>query len=276
MMSDMNKVAIAYRIYPEVSKIPPVFANDKYKMSELCLRSFRDSLEGLDIKMWALMDNCPPEYEELFVKYFGDRDLEFVHLPGVGNGASFGKQMDILSKQNFSENIYFAEDDYFYLPGKFHLMTDLISNESVDFVSPYDHLDYYELRLHDHPSEVLFSGDRHWKTSATTCMTFLTTKKALRQTESVFRTYTRNNYDTSLWMSLTRYRALNPAFYLRSLRNSYYLKVLLKMWMHSPLETLLGRRRKLYTPLPSIATHMDNKHLAPTINWYRLFEKYDI
>ena len=61
-------VAVAYRIYPKVSRAPPVFADDKYQLSELCLKSFRDSLGSLKVKMFVLLDNCPPSYEDLFTE----------------------------------------------------------------------------------------------------------------------------------------------------------------------------------------------------------------
>ncbi|MFW5701498.1 MAG: glycosyltransferase family 2 protein [Bacteroidota bacterium] len=271
----MNKLAVAYRIYPKVSKVPPIFANDKLKLSELCLRSFRDSLDGLDVRMWALLDGCPPEYEELFRKYFGDTNLEIEHLPSVGNAGSFGRQMDILLGQDFSEYIYFAEDDYFYLPGQFHEMTDLIDNyDDVDFVSPYDHLDYYELALQRRPCRVDFRGNRHWRTAATTCMTFLTSRQGLRDTEDVFRSYTKKNYDASLWMSATKFNVFNPGFYLRALSDSFYSKIAAKMWMHSPIHNLFVQRRNLWTPLPSIATHMDSEHLSPGFDWQSEFARY--
>ena len=59
-MSDELKVSIVYRIYPKVSKTPPVHSKDKYKLSELCLSSFVKSLEGIDFKVWILLDACPP------------------------------------------------------------------------------------------------------------------------------------------------------------------------------------------------------------------------
>jgi len=87
-------VAVAYRIYPKVSRVPPVFPNDKYKLSELCLKSFKDSLGSLKVKMFVLLDNCPPSYEDLFKRYFDEQDLEFIRLNGVGNRATFDMQIE--------------------------------------------------------------------------------------------------------------------------------------------------------------------------------------
>ena len=57
-------LVIAYRIYPTVSKVPPAYPTDKYKLSELCLKSFREATAGLRVKMHVILDNCPKEYEE--------------------------------------------------------------------------------------------------------------------------------------------------------------------------------------------------------------------
>jgi len=41
-----HDLAVAYRIYPKVSSHPPpVFADDKLKLAQLCLNSFKASLE---------------------------------------------------------------------------------------------------------------------------------------------------------------------------------------------------------------------------------------
>ena len=44
-------VAVAYRICPHLSRTPPpVFADSKYKLAALCLRSFKAGLTGLGLK----------------------------------------------------------------------------------------------------------------------------------------------------------------------------------------------------------------------------------
>jgi hypothetical protein len=55
-------LAVAYRVYPGISKEPAVHADDKLRLAELCLRSFKEALGTLRVKVWALLDGCPPEY----------------------------------------------------------------------------------------------------------------------------------------------------------------------------------------------------------------------
>lgn len=273
-MNNQVDIAIAYRIYPKVSKVPPIFPNDKYKLSELCLKSFANSLTGLNIKFYAILDGCPDEYEDLFKKYIFSENLEIIRLPGIGNAGTFHKQIEILLNQDDTEYIYFAEDDYFYLPDQFHYLLDIIKDrDDIDFVSPYDHLDYYELKLHDYPTQVFPGNNYHWRHSATTCMTFLTTKSTLRRTKSIFETYTRNNYDASIWLSLSKTRIYNPLLWIKFLFDVPMLKIFIKSWLHTPIQNILGKSYKLATPIPSIATHMDSKHLAPSYDWDKYFEK---
>lgn len=265
-------VAIAYRIYPNVSKVPPVFSDDKLKLSELCLKSFKESLGKLKIKMFVILDNCPPEYSELFKKYFDEKDLTFIQLQGIGNGKTFGKQVEILLEQNYSEYIYFAEDDYFYLPGTFMEMLSLIKDyPDVDFVTPYDHLDIYTLELHNYKSKIIVSDTRHWQTVSCSCMTFLTTKNILNKTKKVFMTYTKNNTDAGLWMSLTKIKIFSLLSVIKNLQEeSFVAKIFLKAWQFSFFKILFSKKQNLYVPIPTIATHMDNKYHG--YNWDEIFK----
>jgi hypothetical protein len=223
--------------------------------------------------MFVILDNCPPEYSELFKKYFDEKDLTFYQLPGIGNGRTFGKQVEILSEQNYSEYVYFAEDDYFYLPDTFiEMLSFLKDNPEVDFITPYDHLDIYTLDLHNYKSNVIISGKRHWRTISCSCMTFLTTKEILGKTKKVFMTYTRNNTDAGLWMSLTKMKIFNLFSVIRHInKESFAVKIFLKAWWFSFFRILFGKKRNLYVPIPTIATHMDNKYLAPGYDWDEIF-----
>jgi hypothetical protein len=57
--TQMIDLAVAYRIYPRVSKSHAFFSADKFRLSKMCLDSFRGALGGLRVKVWALLDGCP-------------------------------------------------------------------------------------------------------------------------------------------------------------------------------------------------------------------------
>ncbi len=46
-----------------------------------------------------------------------------------------------------------------------------------------------------------------------------------------------------------------------------------KAWRLNWKQILFGKRWKLWCPIPSIATHMEKKSLAPVIDWDQIFQK---
>lgn len=279
MSTPIYDLAVAYRIYPKVSKTPPVFNDNKLKLSELCLKSFKNSLGSMKVKIWAILDNCPQEYEELFKKYFDEKDLEIINLPGIGNRGTIKKQVQILTEQNVSKIVYFAEDDYFYLSNQFETIVNFIkNNKNVDFLSPYDNPDYYNLDLHKYTSQIKIFGNRHWRTVSCTTLSFLTTQENLKKIKNVIRTFskatifTKGNYDSSLWMSITKYKVFNLIALVKYLfsRHHNFIKIATKAWYYNWRQILFGRRWKLWVPIPSIATHMESNNLAPNIDWLKI------
>ncbi|HXM63368.1 MAG TPA: hypothetical protein VN950_21080 [Terriglobales bacterium] len=271
-----HDVAVAYRIYPGVSRpaLGLPFSDDKYRLSEICLHSFKESLGSLRVKVWAILDGCPPEYAGLFRNYFADADLELVPCDALGNHATFARQIDILLGQRDAPLVYFAEDDYFYLPSTFSLMVDFLkAHTDVDFVSPFDHLDCYTTNLHRTPKWIRPYGNHHWRTAASTCLTFLTRKEVLASCEPIFRSYARGNFDCAIWLSLTKQRVLNPLALARYLvRGEFYWRVLVKSWLYCSWQILFGDRFTLWVPIPGIATHLDRNALSPAVDWIGLMK----
>jgi hypothetical protein len=269
-------LAIAYRIYPKVAKpaagLP--FGDDKLKLAEICLRSFKESLGDLRVKIWTILDGCPQEYSALFQDYFQAHDLVLIPLPGVGNQATFGKQIEILQQQEESDFVYFAEDDYVYLPDQFaRLLRFLRDAKDVDFVTPYDHPDCYHLALHHEPKWVTVFEEHHWRTAASTCLTFLTKKSTLTKYQHVLRTYTHGNDDCAMWLSLTKRRIFNPLMPARfALNGEYYWKIFAKAWYFGWRQILFGRPAKLWVPMPGLATHLCTGSLSPSIDWLSLMQ----
>jgi hypothetical protein len=276
----LRDLAIAYRIYPAVAKaaIGLPFSKDKLQLSEICLRSFKESLGNLRVKIWVLLDGCPVEYEKLFEKYFVAEDLVLCRLQGVGNQATFGRQIEILLEQEESELVYFAEDDYVYLPNHFSLMVEFLrAHEDVHFVTPYDHLDWYSLTIHRRAKWLRVQSQHHWRTAASTCLTFLTRKRTLQENRQVFRTYCRGNSDCSLWLSLTKQSLFNPIQFVEfAFRDPHFAKIITKAWLFCWRQILFGKTMGLWAPVPGIATHLDRHALSPTVDWDGLMNAYAV
>jgi len=268
------KLAICYRIYPGISKVPAIFSDNKLRMSELALRSFVRALDGIDAKIWVLLDNCDDTYNQLFKKYLSGMNYELINLPPSGNAGTFGMQMNILLHQDFSEYIFFAEDDYFYLDNSLLPSLEILEKCFADFVTPYNHPELESSNLHDYRVEIFDVDGRKWRTAASTTMTFMTTRKALEGSWDKFLSYTKLNYDASMWMAITKFNIRNPIKIVKdSIKSIEQLKIYLKCFYFFPF-AYLGRKQKLASPLQSLATHLDNNGLPKEVNWQAEFEKF--
>ncbi|MGA2049204.1 MAG: glycosyltransferase [Terracidiphilus sp.] len=268
----MIDLAVAYRIYPGVSKSPAFFSADKFRLSEMCLQSFKRALGGLNVKIWALLDGCPPDYEALFRDTLQGCELKIISLNKIGNFATFSQQIDLLTSQKEAPYVYFAEDDYFYLPDALEKMvTFMRENRDADFVTPYDHPDSYYTTSRFERHFVRPFGDCYWRTASSTCLTFLTSRENLIRTQAMFRTFCRGNYDCSLWLALTQKLSLaNPRVYSHDLLR---MKIWAKTWIFGINRILFGRQYRLWAPLPALATHMESGCLAPLVDWQNEFQR---
>ena len=268
-------IAVAYRVYPMVSKTPPIYANDKFKLVELCFDTFVDATRGLRVKLFVLLDSCPDEYESIFTKRWDSEDLEFIKMDSAGNPLTFKKQIEILSSQQFSEFVYFAEDDYFYFPMALsEMLVFLKTVPNAHFAAAYDHPDLYDYKLHNYPKKRINHNGRDWQRIATTCLTFLTRKSVLIDTKKMFVTYSRKNYDASMWMSLTRKQVYNfPLMIKLMFQSKEMARIYFKLWYFGLFHNVFAKKYSLWTPVPALATHLDSTKLAPGIDWNSVFLK---
>ncbi|MGA2587214.1 MAG: glycosyltransferase family 2 protein [Candidatus Aminicenantales bacterium] len=278
MIKSNYDIAVAYRVYPAVSKTPLFHADNKFDLVRLSVKSFRSSLGNLKAKMYIFLDNCPKEYENIFLESFSRDDLEFIHSGGIGNYATFNLQIEYLLKQTESKIVYFAEDDYLYQEGMFEKAVYFLKkNKHVDFVSPYDHMDYYTLPFHSTGSyKMAFYCGLHWRTAHSTCLTFLTTKDVLRRTQHIFRSYSRGNHDCSMWLGLTKFNGLNVLTNLRNILSSgFYFKIYVKAIYYCWKNIFFGRKYYLWVPIPAIGTHLESSLISPGVDWYSIFNKIE-
>jgi hypothetical protein len=268
----MSDLAVAYRVYPGISRGPAFHADDKFKLVRMCLNSFKRSLGGLRAKIYVILDGCPSEYAELFRETLKDHEVEIIETARVGNQCTWDMQIDLLLKQAQAEYVFFAEDDYFYLPAAIEKMVAFMrANPAVDFVTPYDHPDSYSTSSHHERHLVKPFGDRYWRTASSTCLTFLTSRSILRRTASTLRTYSRGNRDCPMWLALTQKSELaNPRVHLVSLRRILLWTL---TWRYGLFRILFSRRYRLWAPMPTLATHMESSCLSPLVDWQDEFQR---
>jgi hypothetical protein len=265
-------LAVAWRIYPGVSKTPLIFNDNKFLLAKTCLASFIDSVAGLSVRYFFILDGCPPSYAEMIRELFPEAATTIIETPSIGNLATFRKQVELLLQQTDAEYVYFAEDDYLYVPGSFGKMIELIKTRNdVDFVSCYLHPDTFSHPIHRHKKSRLRAAGHNWMSDSSTCLTFLTSRSVLEETKDLLLTYSKGNNDCAMWLVLTRTFIYNPIAYIRFFfthKESFsILKVAVK---YSFRYFFKGRRYRLWIPDPAIGTHLEKDLVSPGVDWLQL------
>ena len=272
-------LAVVYRIYPGVSKVPIIHPNNKFELSKVAVKSFKESLGDMKVKLWVLLDNCSEEYENLFKDIFSNYDVEYLNFPGVGNYKTFNKQLDILIDQKYSDTVYVAEDDYIFLPNALkeavHFINSSNERDSIDFLTIYDSLDFYNMKFHDYKSTIKCYKNRHWRSISSTTLSFMTKRDTLKNTKNAFDSYSRKkNFDSSLWMSLTKINLFQFSSIFRFIKNNDrdFVRIA-KAWIYCWKQIIFGKKYSLWSPVPSLGTHLDNQGISPIIDWKKTIER---
>lgn len=268
-------LAVCYRVCPVMSRsAPKVFGGDKFLLTKIALESFKASLGGLRIKLWVLLDNCPAEYEKLFTDLFDARDLVLERFPGIGNRGTLLRQFKILAEQTDSEFVYLAEDDYVYHPNEFEKVVRVLrEHPEVDFVTPFDHLDYEQLPMHRHRQRAFEFAGLTWKTVKSTTGTFAGRSEKFRAAHGVIATMLQpvlfaNMSDLGVWLALTKYDVFNPwKLVTWPLRHRFFGWSLFTAWWLCWRQILFGPRYHLWSATPSLCTHLSEGTLAPGYDW---------
>ncbi|MCX7908694.1 MAG: glycosyltransferase family 2 protein [Ignavibacteria bacterium] len=268
-------IAVAYRIYPGIGKPLAIFNNDKLKLVEFAFKSFLYSLGNLKISLFVILDTCPQKYKEIVLS--NAPTAKIIELNKAGNFKTFEMQIELLLSQTASDVVYFAEDDYCYLPNALETALNFFLAQKPNFLTLYYHPDYLNWEIHNlsEKQEIAFQ-DILWQKVGSTTLTFLTNKENLQKAKKVFLTFGKKNYDSSLWFSLTKLGVFNPKFPLLpfvSKRKKFYTKMIGKMLIYNLKQTLFGPQFSLFAPIPSLATHLEKDSLAPNIQWNSYFNE---
>ena len=194
-----------------------------------CWENLLKTINGKDnINLTLALDG---NIEDDFTKNYQDK---FKLFP-TNYGSSLLSYRDLLkhiqnTKMEKNDLIYFVENDYLHLDNWVDKVIDLFScYESLNYVSLYDHNDKYMPMYDNLASKIITSKTHHWRTTPSTCGTFIITRDMFDQ-------------DYDVWESAVGDH--NTFMYLNQERQRYVL-----------------------TPIPGLATHCMEGLLSPTINW---------
>ncbi|MBR1608843.1 MAG: hypothetical protein IJ678_04425 [Kiritimatiellae bacterium] len=277
-------IAVAHRVCPALSSNAACFP-DKESMVRACSASMFRALRGLPCKVVAIMDSCPPAWEDFLRESFAPNaaegsELVFERHDRAGNRATFARQIEVLREEALSADppryVFFSEDDYLYRPDAFRAMMAALDLPGAYFATPLDHPDRYGgAAAEPRASEIRCAGGVHWRRVGTTCLTFMCAPRTLLRTARALGVYCSGKEDAAAWLGITKEGMFSPRAMLRSLRAAagralrgpekagYRDFLPLYAWLTLGLRPLFVRRRSLWSPMPTLAVHCCANSLPP-------------
>lgn len=260
------KFVALYRIAPD----RPSKQRPSYYSQEACLRSF--------LRAWSGVPSGDALREIHFV-LDGPVDSRLVELCAStgeihrlevhSNPLSFRYCVDLALSQNSVDYLYFAEDDYVYTQDAFsHLIGAATLSTDAEYFTLYDHPDRYmrEDDLDRSRHRLTWVAGHHWVTVESSCLTFAARAEAFSRDSWMFRIATAKSppWDRALWRAVLHHRLYRLIGW--GLTGDVRLT---KQGVRasSVLKYALGRRPRLLSALPALATHAVVGGEALGVDW---------
>lgn len=232
---------------------------------ELCLQSLVLSLvhfkeEGGECNFKIIVDNSEgmtKKDNEIVGKYKELIGTEIDLQNFKSNTKSYQYELDLAINENQPEDVCFLiEDDYLFTEDAVSVLYTAYANLKCDYLTPYDHPVRYDHDFYlgaDFPhweNKMYLSGNYHFRSQESTCMTFMASAKILKEDEAIHRSF--SSIDN---------KCPNDRELFRSLQH-------LGNYVDSS-----SKKRLLLGPIPSVATHSHKDYLAPCIDWDDVAQK---
>jgi hypothetical protein len=162
-------------------------------------------------------------------------DHEIEHLRCNDQNQSYLIQLD--RAKPLDEPVLFQEDDYVYLDGAGRKIEEAL--KELEFINPYDHKEFYDEKLdyHRQPSEIKLVGDQHWRTIDFNTMTWGCHSGRL----------------TNYWETLHIHG----------------------FWDKDTWDDMAKEGAKLWSPIPTLCTHLHQDFLSPGVDWNKRFNELE-
>ena len=224
------KIHIFYRHYNTSFTLNPHYRPDGFSYE----KSFNNLLETIEdnpnVELTVMMDGTK---QGTFLENYNVNVYEF---KGGSDAASFFETVRYAKSKNIGDKdlVYFLENDYLHLDGWVEKVIDLFSTfKGLSYVSLYDHNDKYFLPMYeDLVSKIFTTKTHHWRTTPSTCGSFIISKKILEEDYDILYTMIGDH---------------NKFLYLNEQRNRFVL-----------------------TPIPGLSTHCMKGLMSPTIDWSKI------
>lgn len=216
------------------------FGLTKKKVTEICFKSLIDSARFVgDYKIYVIGD----ELGEESLSFYKDYEVTMINEK-FGNDKSLEKCFQMAKEFPDGDIVYFVEDDYLHLQKA--LPSAIFFLKYVDgFLHLTDYPNFYEVG-HFIQTEILLTPFNHWRRAPSTTFSFMTRAKQIKDNFGLLIKSCENADDT-LFSTIFG-------------------------WDDKTSMATGKRTQSLYSPLPSLATHMHEGTMAPGIDWKKIAE----
>lgn len=161
----------------------------KLDVMKKCLASVKHSINRFtgSVNLTIVDDHSSKEFLNFANLYFPGKTL---NLKETGNGASFGKCVDIA--KNMEGLVFLLEDDYLLklecitsMVDSYQKIKDQLGGQEV-CIHPVDYPDRYKTL---YPSYIVLGSDRHYRTIKHTTCTFMYDAKVFAECENVLKVF---------------------------------------------------------------------------------------
>jgi hypothetical protein len=203
---------------------------------EKCFINLLNTIDGKDIDLHLIMDG---KIEDNWIKRYNGR-----YIPHEIDGNNMEKAAVEMYKIAFNlthsmkddDLIYFLENDYLHIRGWDEAVLELYkAYEGLNYVALYDALDkYYAPMYDDLVSKIFSTNKRHWRTTPSTCGSFIVPKNIFLED---YNNHTTIMGDHNKWVAIYE-----------------------------------EKQRFILSPIPGYSTHCMDTLLSPMIDWKSISE----
>ena len=200
-----------------------------------CFRNLLRTIDGKDVTLHVVFDG---NIKDNWINNYKDKFITH-EIQAGSDQSSFFQTWEIAKNTSIEENdlIYFLDNDYLHVNNWVDKVNELFAKYNLlHYVSLYDHNDKYMDRTYpDLVSKVLVSETHHWRTTPSTCGSFIVRKQLFDLDYDIHTTIVGDH-------------------------NKF-------------LDLYNQRQRLVITPIPGLSTHIMRGLMSPTINWEEISNK---
>jgi len=266
-------LCIVLRVYPWIIDAQKVFCDDKFLLYKKSLNSMINAIGELKTFVYVLLDHCPNGYKDYTEKNLKNIDHDItVYKEKQWNAQTFKKQIELLSKQNFSERCLLLEDDYLHIPWSIENFVKIMKDNDIEFWTTYNSPDYQKMLIHNYRPNLLYSNNNVYWNFASTTMTFFCTKQSLEKYKEELLSYTKWNHDFSMWFSMTKLWLYNISNIIKTLFSDFSQFKLFWYIRYKCIKYIIKTpKTTLCVPLLSGSAHIDKKWLPKWTDWQKIW-----